>query len=70
MSRSKKCLKCVYCHLLTGSTYSKNWRDDYYCSYYTDKGHMDDKGPDPDNCLLFEGRKRGRPKRKKPQLKY
>ncbi len=68
MARSKNCLKCDYCHPLAGACGSKKlWRTHWSCDFYIEEGHMEDKGPDPDNCLLFKKKKRGK---RKPELKY
>ena len=45
----------------------KLWKTHWSCDFYIEEGHMEDKGPDPDNCRLFKKRKRGK---RKPELKY
>lgn len=55
MARSKNCLKCKYCYpIRSDSTALKDWRNNFTCDHLIKTGILADKGPDPDNCLLFE----------------
>lgn len=62
MARSKNCLKCHYCKVLGGWDKSTDWRNDWYCEYYIERGNAD-KGTNPDKCLLFEPKRKDKPKR-------
>ena len=58
MARSKNCLHCEYCRVFDRSGGLSDWRSGWSCDYYVLKGRSDDKGSDPDNCLLFQARKK------------
>jgi hypothetical protein len=62
MARSKNCLKCKYCKPFSISGTSKDWINNWYCSYYINTGIRGSKikGSDPDNCLLFVNKKGGK----------
>ena len=68
MARSKNCLKCYYCRPFEGSSPPKRqWKTHYSCDFALEEGHMEDKGTDPDHCLLFRPKSR---RKAKPKLKY
>ena len=58
MARSKNCLHCKYCRLFDRSGGLSDWRNGWSCDYYVLKNRSDDKGSDPDKCLLFEPREK------------
>ena len=55
MARSKNCLNCKWCRPFDRNNL-KDWRNGWSCDYYVLNGRSDDKGSDPDNCLLFKAR--------------
>lgn len=53
MARSKRCVECLYSGRLSRASGTDNWRENVTCDHLIVTGTIKDKGPDPDNCLLF-----------------
>lgn len=68
MARSKNCIGCKYCAPFDKCRNPNDWENYWCCTYYIDTGKSDDKGDDPDNCLLFTPSK-GESRRRKDWAK-